>query len=57
VSLVAYVAEDGLDASMGGEAFVLAKIICPSTEDCQGQEVEVGGLGNRAGKGYRRLSG
>jgi hypothetical protein len=30
VSLVAYVAEDGLWPSMGGEALGLAKIICPS---------------------------
>jgi hypothetical protein len=33
---------------MGGEAFVLAKIICPSTGECQGQEVGVGELGSRA---------
>ena len=34
---------------MEGEALGLAKIICPSTEECQGQEVGVGGWG--AGKG------
>jgi hypothetical protein len=34
---------------MEGEALGLAKIICPSTGECQGQEVGVGGLGSRAG--------
>jgi hypothetical protein len=34
---------------MGGEALGLVKIICPSTEECQGQEVGVGGLRNRTG--------
>jgi hypothetical protein len=43
--------------SMGGEALGLAKIICPSTGECQGQEAGVGGLGSRAGEGYRGLSG
>jgi hypothetical protein len=43
--------------SLGGEALGLAKIICPSTGECQGQEAGVGGLGNRAGGGCRRLSG
>jgi hypothetical protein len=43
--------------SMGGEALGLGKIICPSTGECQGQEVGVGGLGSRAGGGYRGLSG
>jgi hypothetical protein len=33
---------------VGGEVFVLVKIICPSTGECQGQEVGVGGLGSRA---------
>ena len=36
---------------MGGEALGLAKIICPSTGECQGQEVGVGGLGSRTGQG------
>jgi hypothetical protein len=35
----------------GGEALGLAKIICPSTGECQGQEAGVGGLGSRAGGG------
>jgi hypothetical protein len=42
---------------MGGEALVLVKIICPSTEEYQGQELGVGGLGSRVGGGYRGLSG
>jgi hypothetical protein len=33
---------------MGGEALGIAKIICPSTGECQGQEAGVGGLGRRA---------
>jgi hypothetical protein len=41
---------------MGGEVLVLAKIICPSTGECQGQETGVGGLRSRAGKRYRELS-
>jgi hypothetical protein len=40
---------------MGGEALGLAKILCPSTGECQGQEVRVGGLGSRAEGGYRGL--
>ena len=32
---------------MGGEALGLVKIICPSTGECQGQEVGVGGLGSK----------
>jgi hypothetical protein len=43
---------------MGGEAFGLMKIIYPSTGECQGQEVVVGGLESRAGGGggvYRGL--
>jgi hypothetical protein len=42
---------------MRGEDLGLAKIICPSTEECQGQEVGVGGLGSRAGGGIGGLSG
>jgi hypothetical protein len=41
---------------MGTEALGLAKIIFPSTGDCQGQEAGVGGLGSRARGGYRELS-
>ena len=37
--------------SLGGEALGLEKIICASTGECQSQEVEVGGLGSRAGEG------
>jgi hypothetical protein len=32
---------------MGGEAFGLPKIICPSTGECQGQEAGMGGRGAR----------
>jgi hypothetical protein len=42
---------------MGGVALGLVKIICPITGECQGQEAEVGGLGSKAGGGYRELSG
>ena len=42
---------------MGGGALGLVKIICPSTGECQGQEVGVGGLGNRAGGVYKGLLG
>ena len=41
---------------MGGEALDLVKIICPNTGECQGQEAGVGGLGSRAGGGYRGFS-
>ena len=41
---------------MGEEALGLAKIICPSIGECQVQEAGVGGLGSRAGGGYRGLS-
>jgi hypothetical protein len=40
---------------MGGEALGLAKIICPSIGECQGQEVGMGGLWSR-GTGYWGLS-
>jgi hypothetical protein len=32
---------------MGGEALGLAKILCPSVGERQGQEAGVGGLGSR----------
>jgi hypothetical protein len=47
VSLVAYV---------GGAALGLAKILGPSTGECQSQEAGVGGLGSREEGGYRGLS-
>jgi hypothetical protein len=43
--------------SLGREALGLAKIICPSTGECQGQEAGVGRLGTRAWGGYRELVG
>jgi hypothetical protein len=42
---------------MGGEALGIAKIICPSTGECQSQEAGVGGLQSRAGERYRGLWG
>ena len=42
---------------MGGEALGIENIMCPSTGECQGQEVGVGGLGSRVGVGYRGLGG
>ena len=39
---------------MGGEAFCLVKIICPSTGECQGQEGGVGALGSRGRWGTDR---
>jgi hypothetical protein len=35
---------------MGGDALGLAKMICPSTGECKGQEAGVGELGNSMGK-------
>jgi hypothetical protein len=35
---------------MGGEALGPVKVLCPSIEECQGQDMGVGGLGSR-GKG------
>jgi hypothetical protein len=42
--------------SMGGGDLGLEKRICPSTGECQGQEVGVGRLGSRAGEGYSGFS-
>jgi hypothetical protein len=48
MSLAEYVAEDGLFGHQWEERpFGLAKILCPSIGECQGQEVGVGGLGSR----------
>ena len=44
MSLAAYVAEDGLVGHHWEERPLgLANFICPSTGECQGQEVGVGG--------------
>jgi hypothetical protein len=40
---------------MGGDTLGLEKVICSSTGERQGQESGVGGLGSRAGGGYRGL--
>ena len=56
--LAAYVAEDGLVSHHWEQRPLgLANFICPNTGECQGQETGVGGLGSRAGGGYRGLSG
>jgi hypothetical protein len=53
MSLAAYVSEDGLVGHHWEERPLgLANFICPSTGECQGQEVGVGGYGSRAGGGY-----
>ena len=58
VSLAAYVAEDGLVGHHWEERPLgLANFICPSTGECQGQELGVGGYGSRAEGGYKELSG
>jgi hypothetical protein len=42
---------------MGGEDLSIEKITCPSTGECQGQEVGVGVLGSTVGARYRRTFG
>jgi hypothetical protein len=50
VSLAAYVSEDGLVGHHWEERPLgLENFICPSTGECQGQEVGVGGKGSRVG--------
>jgi hypothetical protein len=56
--LAAYVAEDGLVGHHWEERPLgLAKIICPSTGEVQGQEEGVGWLGSRVGGVYKGLLG
>jgi hypothetical protein len=43
--------------SLERKAFGLVKIICPSTGECQGQEVGVGGLGSRVREGIGDIWG
>jgi hypothetical protein len=58
MSLAAYVAEDGLVGHHWEERPLgIANFICPSTGECQGQEVGVGEYGSRVGGGYRGLLG
>ena len=58
MSLAAYVAEDGLVGHHWEERRLgVANFICPSTGECQGQKVGVGGLRSRVGGEYRGLSG
>jgi hypothetical protein len=40
---------------MGGEVLGPLKVLWPRTGEFQSQEAEVGGLGSRAGGGYRGL--
>ena len=40
---------------MEEEALGPVKVLCHSVGGCQGQEAGKGGLGSRAGGGYRRL--
>jgi hypothetical protein len=47
----------GLNKNGSHEALGIAKIICPSTGECQSQEAGVDGLGSRARGGYRGLWG
>ena len=52
MSLAAYVAEDGLVGNHWEERPLgLAKFICPSTGEHQGQEAGVNRLGSWAGEG------
>jgi hypothetical protein len=58
VSLAAYVVDDGLFSHHWEESPLdIANFICPGTDECQGQEIGMGGQGNRAVGGYRGLSG
>jgi hypothetical protein len=47
MSLAAHVAEDGLVGHQWEEAVGPVKFLCPSVEECQGQEAGEGGLGSR----------
>ena len=58
MSLAAYVAEDGLVGHHWEERLLdLANMICPSTGECQGQEVGICGQVSRMAGGYRELLG
>jgi hypothetical protein len=51
MSLAAYVSEDGLVGHYWEERPLgLANFICPSTGECQGQKVGVGGEGSGGGR-------
>jgi hypothetical protein len=52
MSLAAYVGEDGVVSHNWEERpLVLQRFICPSTGECQGQEVELVGWGAGRGEG------
>jgi hypothetical protein len=54
MSLAAYVAEDGtVGHHLEKKSLGLANFICPSTEECQGQEVE--GWGGEQGQDWGRI--
>ena len=56
LTLAAYVAEDGLVGHHWEERSLgIANFICPSTGECQGKELGVGGLGSWVGGRYRGL--
>ena len=58
MSLDACVAEDDLvNHDWEERPLGLANFICPSIGECQGLEAGMGGLGSRAGGGYRGHSG
>jgi hypothetical protein len=47
MALAAYVAEDVLLGHQWEEWPLVVEVLCPSVGECQGQEVEVGGLMRR----------
>jgi hypothetical protein len=55
VSLVAYVAEDGLVGHQWEEKPLVLEDHMSSTGECQGQEAGVGGLRSRVWGGYREF--
>jgi hypothetical protein len=58
MSLATYIAEDGLIGHHWEERpLVLRRLYAPIQGEYQGQEAGAGGLGSRAGGGYRGLSG
>jgi hypothetical protein len=58
MSLATYVAENGLVRHhLEERPLGHANFICPSTGECQGQEVRMIGSGAGWGSGYRGLSG
>jgi hypothetical protein len=50
MSLAAICIKDGLVSQQLEERLGLAKILCPSIGECQGQEARVGGLGSNGSR-------